>query len=66
MKGLVCAFCAQGVKAKFGKVDAVKRVKVNMDTMEVKVLLKPGRTVTVDQVKKTVEEAGYTYVGLVN
>src|SRR5690606_17518109 len=48
VKGMVCAFCAQGVEKQFNSREEVETTKVNLDTMEVHVKLKKGKTLSED------------------
>ncbi len=63
VKGMVCAFCAQGIEKKFGKRKEVKSAKVNLDKMEVLVKFKKGQSLNEKQIKKIIVDAGFSYVG---
>lgn len=58
--GLVCAFCAQGISKKLGKMDATSDVLVNLENVLVAVALKPGKDVKDEDLRSTLTEAGYT------
>eukprot|EP00456_Euglypha_rotunda_P069886 TRINITY_DN6171_c0_g1_i5.p2 TRINITY_DN6171_c0_g1~~TRINITY_DN6171_c0_g1_i5.p2 ORF type:complete len:113 (-),score=21.71 TRINITY_DN6171_c0_g1_i5:380-718(-) len=58
--GLVCAFCAQGISKKLGKMDATSDVLVNLENGLVAVSLKPGKDVKDEDLRSTLTEAGYT------
>lgn len=66
VKGMVCAFCAQGIKKNFNKQDEVKSTEVNLDNMEVTVQLKKNRTLSEEKIKKIVTDAGFSFSGLKN
>lgn len=63
VKGMVCAFCAQGIKENFNKRKEVKQTKVDLDSMEVSVELRPGKTLFEKTIKKIVTDAGFSYEG---
>lgn len=60
VKGMVCSFCAQGIKKKFGAEDAVSEVVVNLDKYLVTLKLKEGKTLEDETITKLLTEAGYT------
>lgn len=64
VKGMVCAFCAQGIEKNFNKLAEVKSTKVDLDTMEVTVSLKKNKKMTEKKIKDVVTSAGFNYVGL--
>ncbi len=63
VKGMVCAFCAQGIKKNFEKQAEVKTTDVNLDNMMVKVKFAKGKSLSEKKVKEIVESAGFSYVG---
>ena len=64
VKGMVCSFCAQGITKKFNEMENVKSVDVDLDTMEVKVSLKDGTSLTEKDAKKVIEDSGFSYEGI--
>lgn len=66
VKGMVCAFCAQGVEKNFNKLDVVKSTKVDLDKMEVTLNLKDkGKgKLSEKKIKEVVTDAGFSYVGV--
>lgn len=64
VKGMVCAFCAQGIEKNFNKRDEVKNTKVDLDNMEVFVELKKGKILREEVIKKIVVDAGFSYAGM--
>lgn len=59
VKGMVCSFCAQGIKKTFGKVDGIKNVDVDLDKKVVKLSVEDGKSLSDDLVKETITDAGY-------
>lgn len=64
VKGMVCAFCAQGIEKKFNSLDEVSKTEVNLDKMEVLVHLHPNKSLTEAQIKKIITDSGFNFVGL--
>ena len=59
VKGMVCAFCAQGVEKKFKAVPEVASVKVSLETKKVDLETKEGKDIGDQEIKKIISEAGY-------
>ena len=59
VKGMVCAFCVNGIKKSFSKLNEVKSVDVSLEKKFVHLSLKDGQTLDSDQILKILEEAGY-------
>lgn len=64
VKGMVCAFCAQGIEKNFNKQKQVKSTKVNLDNMEVTIKLHPGKSLSEKKIKKIVTDAGFGFDGI--
>ena len=62
--GMVCDFCAQAVKKVFGKQDSVASVDVDLDEGAIKLTLKPGHTLTDDEIAALVRKSGYTLTSI--
>lgn len=62
--GLVCAFCAQGISKKLGKMEATQEVWVNLEQGVVAVALKPGQELSDETLRGVLTEAGYTVRGI--
>jgi cation transport ATPase len=60
VKGMVCAFCAQGIEARLKKNQASKEIYVNLKNRVVAVELKEGQTYSLEKFKADIEESGYT------
>jgi len=58
--GLVCAFCAQGITKKLGKIDATEEVLVSLESGLVAVALKPGQDIPDADLRSTLTDAGYS------
>lgn len=66
VKGMVCAFCAQGIEKNFTALKEVKTTKVDLDKMEVYIELNKGKSISKEVVKKTVIDAGFSFEGVKN
>lgn len=64
VKGMVCSFCAQGIKKKFSSNDAVSKIEVNLDDKWVKLELAENKTLSDDQIKGSIKDAGYDVVSI--
>jgi copper chaperone CopZ len=62
--GLVCAFCAQGISKKLGKMEATQEVLVNLEKGVVAVALKPGQDLSDETLLEVLTEAGYSLQGI--
>lgn len=60
VKGLVCAFCAQGIEKKLRKLPATADVVVSLEERLVAVALKDGQDIPDAELRKTLTDAGYT------
>lgn len=63
IKGMTCGDCAQKVEASIKKINGVESVSVNHSTGEASIKVKDKASVTPDQIKKAVTEAGFEFVG---
>ena len=59
VKGMVCSFCAQGIKKTFGKSGPVEEVKVDLDQKLVTLKIREGQALTDEQIKTLLNDAGY-------
>jgi mercuric ion binding protein len=62
VNGLVCAFCAQGIKKTFSKQEAVEKVDVNLDAKLVTLDLKKGQALSDEKIAELIKDAGYNVV----
>lgn len=60
VKGLVCAFCAQGIEKKLRKLPATADVVVSLEQHLVAVALKDGQDIPDSDLRKSLTDAGYT------
>lgn len=59
VKGMVCSFCAQGIKKTFGKESAVESVNVNLDEKIVSLKFRAGESIDDERLKTLIADAGY-------
>lgn len=59
VKGMVCSFCAQGVKKTFEKYPDVLDASVDLETKIVTLQLKEGTTMTDSEIEQAITDAGY-------
>jgi len=64
VNGLVCDFCAQSVHKIIGKEDAVQKVHVDLSRGQVRIDLKPGKTLDDAAIEKLIRKAGYSLVSI--
>ena len=62
VKGMVCAFCAQGIEKKFKALEETSKVKVSLETKIVDVETKENKDISDDRIKKIITDAGYDVV----
>lgn len=62
VNGLVCSFCAQGIKKRFLALDAVQSVQVSLGKKTVVLVLKPQAVLPDKTIEDTVKDAGYNTV----
>ena len=60
VKGMVCAFCAQGITKKFSAESGVDKVEVSLGKKTVDLALKEGKDVSDETIRRVLTEAGYT------
>lgn len=59
VKGMVCAFCAQGLTKAFKKLPEVQDVKVSLEGKFVHLTLKKDKSLEDSKILETIKEAGY-------
>ena len=64
VKGLVCAFCAQGIEKKLRKLPATADVLVSLERRLVAVALKDGQDIPDAELRKALTDAGYTVTAI--
>src|SRR5246127_1153263 len=60
VSGLVCAFCAQGMKKQLRKFPATADVAVSLEQKLVAVALKDGQDIPDAELRRALTNAGYT------
>ena len=59
VKGMVCSFCAQGIKKTFGKESAVGSGDVKLDEKIVSLKFRAGESIDDERLKTLIADAGY-------
>ena len=61
--GLACPFCAYGVEKELTRVDGVTGLEIDIDLGIVTVQMASGATMSEEQARQIVEDAGFTLRG---
>ena len=64
VQGMVCSFCAQGIEKKFKEEQAVDKIHVDLDKMQVHLMLKKDQKISEEQIKKIIEDSGFSFKGV--
>lgn len=64
VNGLVCDFCAQSIRKIVGRDDAVQKVQVDLSKGQVRVDLKPGKSLDDAALETLIRKAGYSLVSV--
>lgn len=59
VKGMVCAFCAQGITKKFNSEPAVSKVDVSLEKKIVKLSLKEGQDIPDNKIEGILKDSGF-------
>ncbi len=59
VKGMVCAFCAQGIEKKFMSQSEVTKVEVSLANKYVKLSFKDGKRLSNEKIIEILKDAGY-------
>ncbi len=59
VKGMVCAFCAQGIEKKFKAQPEVESIQVSLADKFVKLKFKDGQRLSNEKITAILKEAGY-------
>ncbi len=62
VKGMVCAFCAQGIEKQFLAQKEVSKVEVSLENKIVKIKFKDGLTLSNEKISQILKDAGYEAV----
>ena len=58
--GLACPFCAYGLEKKLKKVEGVEKLEINVNRGAIKITVKEGKTLSIEEVEKAVKDGGFT------
>ena len=59
VKGMVCAFCAQGITKKFQALPEVEKVDVSLTDKKVTLTYKEGKSLPHEKIETLLKESGY-------
>ncbi len=59
VKGMVCAFCAQGIEKKFKAQKEIESLQVSLENKFIKLKFKDGQRLTNEKIGQILKEAGY-------
>lgn len=59
VNGMVCSFCGQGIKKKFGARPEIDKVDVSLKDKIVKLNLKNGADIGDDEIRSILKDSGY-------
>ena len=62
--GLTCSMCSNSINKSLKSLDYIDKVMANIKTSTFDITFKPGATVNFDQLKKKVEDAGFSVANL--
>ncbi|MBX3019717.1 MAG: heavy-metal-associated domain-containing protein [Bdellovibrionaceae bacterium] len=62
VKGMVCAFCAQGIEKKFKALPEINKVMVSLESKKVELDTKEGKDMNDADINRIVTESGYEVV----
>ncbi len=59
VKGMVCAFCAQGIEKQFKAQKEVDAIEVSLQNKFVKIKFKDGQKISNEKITEILKDAGY-------
>ena len=59
VKGMVCAFCAQGIEKQFKAQKEVESIDVSLQNKYVKIKFKEGQKISNEKITEILKDAGY-------
>jgi len=62
--GLTCSMCSKAIFKALQKVPSVQEVKVNIETSVYDITFKPNTAISIDAIKKAVENAGFSVASM--
>lgn len=64
VNGMVCAFCAKGIKKKFFEHESVSGIDVSLSDKIVKISLKEGMKLEDSEIEELIKDSGYDLKGI--
>ncbi len=64
VKGMVCSFCAQGIKKTLLRKEGVESVEVDLDKKIVTITTRQGASMPDSEVKESIVDAGYEVLSI--
>lgn len=64
VKGMVCSFCAQGIKKTLSRREGVKSVDVDLDKKLVTVLMNGEKEFPDSEIRETIVDSGFEVVSI--
>jgi copper chaperone CopZ len=64
VNGMVCDFCAQGLKKLFGEKEEVENIEVDLDAKIVTLELKEGQNLSDELISKIIQDNGLSVEGI--
>lgn len=64
VNGLVCDFCARALEKVIGKREDVAGIDVNLDSSQVEIAMKPGKTIDDITLTQLIKDSGYNVVSI--
>ena len=64
VNGMVCAFCAQGIKSKLMEQEGMESVEVDLETKVVTMSLGAGAKLSDEDIRKVIADSGYDTVSI--
>jgi len=58
--GMACPFCAYGLEKKLKKLDAIRKMEVQLEKGRVLLAFQDGQSLTKEEIQQAVKEAGFT------
>lgn len=62
VKGMVCSFCAQGIKKTFGRKDSVESVNVDLEKKVVDIKTKKGAALPDTEIRDAIVDSGFEVI----
>ncbi len=59
VKGMVCAFCAQGIEKKFKAEPDVEKINVSLENKYVKITFKDGKRLSNERIAELLKDSGF-------